>query len=146
MEGGLNKMGRNHIHFAIGLPDNSGVISGMRKSCEIVIEINMAKAMYGEHTIPFYISNNNVILSEGIADGSLPTQYLRSVLDFKTKRFIHEAPIEYICVYDFECTCAKEENVLKSKEIIEFPIVIVDVKYKCIKSTFQVYVKPTIDP
>ena len=29
MENGLNKMGRNHIHLAVGLPGN-GVISGMR--------------------------------------------------------------------------------------------------------------------
>ena len=28
----------------------------------------------------------------------------------------------------------------------EFPIVIVDVKNKCIKSVFQTYVKPTLDP
>ena len=66
MKGGLNKMGRTAIHFAIGLPDNSGVISGMRSSCQVVIEINMPKAMYGEHKLPFYVSNNNVILCEGL--------------------------------------------------------------------------------
>ena len=33
MEGGLNKMKRNHIHFALGTPGANGVISGMRASC-----------------------------------------------------------------------------------------------------------------
>ena len=129
-------MARNHIHFAIGMPDKKGVISGMRSSCEIVIEINLAKSMYGEHKIPFYISNNNVILSEGLNDGSLPPQYFRTVYDFYKKVYIHEAPFDYICVYDFECTCSEDRKTLKTQEIIEFPIVIVDVKKKCIKSIF----------
>ena len=55
MENGLNKMGRNHIHLAAGLPGN-GVISGMRSSCQIVVEVNIAKAMHGRHRIPFHIS------------------------------------------------------------------------------------------
>ena len=39
---------RNHIHFAIGLADDPNVVSGMRKSCEVAIEIEMSKAMEGE--------------------------------------------------------------------------------------------------
>lgn len=38
-------MARNHIHFAIGMPGNNEVISGMRGSCDVVIEIDAAKAM-----------------------------------------------------------------------------------------------------
>ena len=48
MESGLNRMARNHIHLAIGLPGD-GVISGMRSSCQVVIDINMTKAMHSEH-------------------------------------------------------------------------------------------------
>ena len=33
MKGGLNKMKRNHMHFALGTPGKTGVISGMRASC-----------------------------------------------------------------------------------------------------------------
>ena len=58
-------MARNHVHLAVGYP-GGGVISGMRASCEVVIELNMVKAMYGDHQIPFYISNNKVILTEGL--------------------------------------------------------------------------------
>ena len=65
MKGGLNKMARNHVHMAIGMGKN-GVISGMRASCQIVVEINMIKAIYGPDKIPFYVSSNEVILSEGL--------------------------------------------------------------------------------
>ena len=83
MESGLNKMSRNHVHFAIGYPGRDGLISGMRASCEIIIELNLTKAIHGEHKIPFYESTNKVILSEGLQDGSIPPQYFRTVYDFK---------------------------------------------------------------
>ena len=82
MQGGLNKRGRNHVHFAIGTPGKNGVISGMRSSCQVVVELNLTKAMYGEHKLKFFESSNKVILSEGLADGSIPVQCFRSVLDF----------------------------------------------------------------
>lgn len=103
MNGGLNKMGRNHVHLAIGLPNDAGVISGMRSSCQVVIELNLVKAMHGTHKLPFYISKNNVILSEGLQDGSIPPDTFRYVLDFKAKKYLYEAPFDYICVFDFEC-------------------------------------------
>lgn len=74
-------MARNHVHLAIGLPGD-GVISGMRASCQVVIEINMTKAMHGEHQIPFWISQNKVVLTAGLEDGSIPKAYFRYVLDF----------------------------------------------------------------
>ena len=116
-------------------------------SCQIVIEINMAKAMFGQQKLPFFVSNNDVILCEGLNDGSMPAEYFRSVLDFQKKSYIHEAPFKYICVFNSIVTCSEDKGAsLKSQEIIEFPIVIVDVENKCIKSTFTTYVKPEIDP
>ena len=104
-------MNRNHMHLANGLPGNKGVISGMRSSCEIVIEINMVKAMQGEHKIPFFVSENNVVLCEGLPDtGALPPEYFRYVLDFKTKKYLKQTPLDYICVYDFECTCTDDKD------------------------------------
>ena len=61
---GLNRMNRNHIHMAVGVPGNDGVISGMRSSCEIIIYINVKKAMEQGGLI-FYYSLNNVILTKG---------------------------------------------------------------------------------
>lgn len=63
----------------------------------------MPKAIYGPHKIPFYVSSNDVILSEGLTDGSIPPEYFRSVLDVQKNQYNYSAPFDYICVYDFEC-------------------------------------------
>ncbi|KAG0158935.1 hypothetical protein PDIDSM_6455 [Penicillium digitatum] len=82
--GGLRCMGRNHIHFATGpslesvllathtedaawgtsTPDDSRVISGMRRDAQVLIYINVRKAL--KAGVPFWRSENGVILSEGI--------------------------------------------------------------------------------
>lgn len=91
--------------MAIGMPGKKGVISGMRGSCEVVVEINIVKAML-EGSLPFFISENNVILSPGVGEkGYLPPKYFRQVLNLKTREFIYSAPFDYIVVYDFECQC-----------------------------------------
>jgi 2'-phosphotransferase len=60
---GLKRMTRNHIHFAPGRPKEEGVISGMRGTCDIIIQIDLAAAI--KDGIDFFISTNNVILTEG---------------------------------------------------------------------------------
>ncbi|KAJ1552001.1 tRNA 2'-phosphotransferase 1, partial [Cladochytrium tenue] len=45
MATGLCRMRRNHIHFAVGRPGASGVISGMRRACDTIIVIDVARAM-----------------------------------------------------------------------------------------------------
>ena len=74
---GLKRMTRIHIHFAPGMPKEEGVISGMRGSCDIIIEIDMEAAM--KDGIPFFISTNNVILTEGV-EGLLPAKYIKRVM------------------------------------------------------------------
>lgn len=54
-------MSRNHIHFAPGMPKEEGVVSGMRGSCDVIIQIDLKAAM--KDGIEFYISSNNVILT-----------------------------------------------------------------------------------
>lgn len=87
--GGLHCMGRNHVHFATGptlesvLPlhtdgtshtveglkslglDDGRVISGMRRDAQVLIYIDLRKAL--EAGCPFWRSENGVILSEGLA-------------------------------------------------------------------------------
>ena len=75
--GGLSKMKRNHIHFAVGLPDSDGVISGMRDNVELMISINTERAM--QDGISFFLSDNGVILSSGI-DGIIPSKYFLEVV------------------------------------------------------------------
>jgi RNA:NAD 2'-phosphotransferase (TPT1/KptA family)/inhibitor of KinA sporulation pathway (predicted exonuclease) len=83
MFGGLNRMSRNHMHFAKGynFQDESSekqgdVISGMRNTCDIFIEIDPVLAMASG--IDIYESKNGVILTEGY-NGNLPTCFFRNV-------------------------------------------------------------------
>ena len=89
---GLKAMGRNHIHFAAGLPSGfrsiveqdvetvaAPVISGMRKSSTVLIFVDVAKAMGAG--IKFWRSDNEVVLSEGDENGLLPIEYFLRVED-----------------------------------------------------------------
>ena len=42
---GLKRMTRNHIHFAPGMPKEEGVVSGMRGSCDIILQIDLEAAI-----------------------------------------------------------------------------------------------------
>lgn len=82
-KGGLNRMSRNHIHFAKGYnfqkddPKNPNqVISGMRMTCDIFIEIDTTRAM--RSGVVFYESKNGVILTEGY-DGCLLPCFFKDV-------------------------------------------------------------------
>merc|ERR1719230_2398592 len=60
---GISRMTRNHVHLAKDLPGESGVISGMRGSCEVLIWVNIATAQRGG--LRFGLSENGVLLTEG---------------------------------------------------------------------------------
>ena len=93
--GGLKVMGRNHVHFASGLPatfkpidsadgppaDQAGapVISGMRVSSTVLLYLNVEKAMAAG--IKFWRSSNGVILTEGNTDGMVPMAFFKRVED-----------------------------------------------------------------
>lgn len=77
---GLSKMGRNHIHFASGMIGEDGVISGMRKSCQVYIYVNAVKC--AEDGIKFFKSDNGVLLTAGLnEEGCLPVSYFSHVTD-----------------------------------------------------------------
>ena len=98
---GLRRMTRNHIHFATGLPprptgasaqetrrheDRRGgdgaaaaaPISGMRASSEVYVYAN--GPLCAEEGVPFYRSDNGVLLTAGAADGRLPTRYFEKAV------------------------------------------------------------------
>ncbi|XP_014768469.1 uncharacterized protein LOC106867912 isoform X2 [Octopus bimaculoides] len=83
---GLKTMQRNHIHFAADMPGSSGVISGMRQSCEIILYLNLEKAL--KDGIKFYLSSNNVILSPGNEKYLIEPQYFEKVVDYMTGRHL----------------------------------------------------------
>ena len=89
---GLKPMGRNHIHFASGLPAGftsianqdadavaAPVISGMRKSSTVLICVDVAKAM--EAGVKFWRSDNGVLLSEGNEEGLVRIEFFQRVED-----------------------------------------------------------------
>ena len=93
---GLNRMKRNHIHFATGLPppkdpssssakkyNDAQPISGIRASSEIYIYINGSKC--ATDGIKVYKSDNGVILTAGVnEDGTLPLTYVEKVVNATT--------------------------------------------------------------
>jgi len=76
--GYLSRMNRQHIHFAVGLLGEDGVISGMRKSCEVYVYIDPVKC--ANDNIIFYRSDNGVLLTAA-KDGKLELTYLKKATD-----------------------------------------------------------------
>ncbi|XP_067938001.1 tRNA 2'-phosphotransferase 1-like [Watersipora subatra] len=74
---GLSKMKRQHIHMAVSEPGESGVISGMRKSCDYIVTVDIARAQ--ADGLKFFRSANNVILTEGDENGLVLPKYFHSV-------------------------------------------------------------------
>ncbi len=109
--GGLRRMGRNHVHFAAGLPkgftalegtdkpevkeqqeadkveaDGSMVISGMRSSSAILIFIDLPRAL--DDGLKFWRSENGVILSEGDDKGFVRSEFFKRVEDRSSKSIL----------------------------------------------------------
>jgi len=73
---GLSKMKRNHIHLAQGVA-GKGIISGMRTSSQVLIFINLQKAL--DAGIKFFLSDNGVVLTEGDGEGFLRPEFFEKV-------------------------------------------------------------------
>ncbi|CAN6704155.1 unnamed protein product [Malus baccata var. baccata] len=73
---GLKSMKRLHVHFSCGLPTDGQVISGMRCDVNVLIYLDVKKAL--EEGMKFYISENKVILTEGF-DGVVPVKYFEKI-------------------------------------------------------------------
>ena len=83
---GLSRMSRTHIHFGVDIPENGKVISGMRSSCEIVVYINIQKALLDGYE--FILSKNRVILCTGNEFGFLPSTYINCIKDRKSGNIV----------------------------------------------------------
>lgn len=66
---GLSPMNRKHVHLATGLATDTTVVSGMRKSANVIIYIDMKKAMNRGKT--FYMSSNGVVLTSDTLEPDL---------------------------------------------------------------------------
>ncbi|KAJ3155523.1 hypothetical protein HDU89_006487 [Geranomyces variabilis] len=77
--GGLRPMGRQHIHLATGIPARDpSVISGMRTSAQVLIYVNLARALAAG--IEFWRSENGVVLTSGL-EGVLGREFFDKVVD-----------------------------------------------------------------
>ncbi|KAL0973861.1 hypothetical protein UPYG_G00212150 [Umbra pygmaea] len=81
---GLSRMNRTHIHLARGLPGEDGVISGMRKDCDLAIFIDVPKAL--SDGIQFFWSDNGVLLTPGDGEGKLLPRYFSRALRLRPTR------------------------------------------------------------
>lgn len=84
-EMGLSKMARQFIHLAKGLPGDTGVISGMRKSCSVRIYIDLDKVL--ADGIKLWLSDNDVILTAGV-NGILEPKYFKEVHILKKNAWV----------------------------------------------------------
>ena len=77
IKNGLNRMNRTHIHFACD--DNiSNVKSGMRSNCTLLIYVDIVQCI--KDGIKFYISSNNVVLSDGDKNGTIAPKYFTNIV------------------------------------------------------------------
>lgn len=73
LENGLNPMKRTHIHFSTQEYGSSEMISGMRKSSEVLIYLDVEKVL--DNNIPLYLSENQVLLCPEI----IPREYFKDI-------------------------------------------------------------------
>uniref|UniRef100_A0A6P7FKW0 tRNA 2'-phosphotransferase 1 n=1 Tax=Diabrotica virgifera virgifera TaxID=50390 RepID=A0A6P7FKW0_DIAVI len=83
---GISRANRNHIHFALGLPSDKSVISGVRQNCQVFIYINLKLAT--SDNLKFYRSANGVVLSPGNENGFILPKYFIKVLDRSLRNLI----------------------------------------------------------
>ncbi|KAL2250931.1 tRNA 2'-phosphotransferase 1 [Sesamum indicum] len=85
LEVGLKRMKRLHVHFSCGLPTDGEVISGMRRDVNVLIFLDVRKAL--EEGMKLYISDNRVILTEGF-DGVVPVKYFLKIESWPKRELI----------------------------------------------------------
>jgi 2'-phosphotransferase len=82
----LDKMGRQHVHMATGLPESGTVISGMRTRSQVTIEIDLPAALAAG--IRFFVSSNGVVLSPG----PIPPLFFKKVIERKSGKVLFPLP------------------------------------------------------
>ncbi|XP_056144637.1 tRNA 2'-phosphotransferase 1 [Lampris incognitus] len=88
---GLSRMKRTHIHLAPGLLGEDGVISGMRRNCDLAIFIDIPKAL--AEGIQFFWSENGVLLTPGNSEGKLLPRHFIQALRLRPTRSV--LPLEH---------------------------------------------------
>ncbi|CAD5118301.1 DgyrCDS7014 [Dimorphilus gyrociliatus] len=72
--------------------------------------------------------------------------YYKRQLYAESQRQLSQPTLDYIVVIDFEATTEETKGNDYPHEIIEFPIVLIDVKSATVAGEFHEYVKPVLNP
>ncbi|XP_022147085.1 tRNA 2'-phosphotransferase 1 [Momordica charantia] len=83
LESGLKRMKRLHVHFSCGLPTDGEVISGMRRDVNVLIFLDVKKAL--DDGMKLYVSDNKVILTEGF-DGVVAVKYFQKIESWPSRQ------------------------------------------------------------
>lgn len=82
---GLKRMNRLHVHFTSGLPSDGEVISGMRRDVNLLIFLDVKKAL--DEGLKLYMSENKVILTEGF-EGVVPAKYFEKIKSWPDRKLV----------------------------------------------------------
>lgn len=93
------------------------------------------------------------VLIDNLKQLNLETSGRKEVLSRRLKNFHKEKALnktiesdfDYVCVIDYEATCS-DTQINYPHEIIEFPVVLVNMKTLTIEESFQSYCKPKLNP
>ena len=77
VQNGLNRMSRNHIHFAPQWQGHRQIISGMRNTCDVFVQADVEKSL--KDGVKWYQSSNKVYLTAGF-NGALPLKYFKKAV------------------------------------------------------------------
>ncbi|XP_026426344.1 tRNA 2'-phosphotransferase 1-like isoform X2 [Papaver somniferum] len=86
LNNGLKCMKRLHVHFSSGLPTDGEVISGMRRDVNLLIFLDVNKAL--KEGMKLYISENKVILTEGF-NGVVAVKYFEKMETWPHRQLVH---------------------------------------------------------
>ncbi|CAK7229245.1 tRNA 2'-phosphotransferase [Sporothrix bragantina] len=85
--GGLRRMTRNHVHCGCleteegGLVDRAGrPIPGLRRDAQVLVFLDVRRALREDPALKWWRAANGVVLTEGNADGVVPTRFFRRVV------------------------------------------------------------------
>ncbi|CAK7238717.1 MAG: tRNA 2'-phosphotransferase [Sporothrix thermara] len=85
--GGLRRMTRNHVHCGCleteegGLVDRAGrPIPGLRRDAQVLVFLDVRRALREDPQLKWWQAANGVVLTEGDADGVVPTRFFRRVV------------------------------------------------------------------
>ncbi|KAF7948745.1 hypothetical protein EAE96_007937 [Botrytis aclada] len=92
--GGLKKMGRNHVHFGTGVPEDGGVVSGMRGDAEVLIYVDVKRCLEEEPQVKWWVSENGVVLTEGDGEGVVATRFWTKVVGRREGGLLWEDGVE----------------------------------------------------